>query len=148
IPSASVRVSAADGSAPVEAVADGVGVTTLPALVPGAVQLHVESQGFASYDGTLTLRRGANNQTVTLPIAGLEEVVHVADTIGDDRSGNSLTTILEEDDIADLSDDPDEFQAQLEQMTGGAGAVFQVDGFRGGRLPPKDQIRQIRFRMN
>ncbi len=148
IPSASVRVSPADGSAPVEAVADGVGVTMLPALASGSVQLHVESQGFASYDGTLTLRRGANNHTVTLPIAGLEEVVHVADTVADDRSGNSLTTILEEDDIADLSDDPDEFQAQLEQMTGGAGAVFQVDGFRGGRLPPKDQIRQIRFRMN
>lgn len=33
-------------------------------------------------------------------------------------------------------------------MTGGAGAVFQVDGFRGGRLPSRDEIRQIRFRMN
>ena len=33
-------------------------------------------------------------------------------------------------------------------MTGGAGAVFQVNGFRGGRLPTRDEIRQIRFRMN
>ena len=67
---------------------------------------------------------------------------------GDDRSGNSLTTTLEASDIEELSDDPDELQAQLEALTGGAGAVFQVDGFRGGRLPTKDQIRQIRFRTN
>ena len=41
-----------------------------------------------------------------------------------------------------------EAQAQLEALTGGAGATFMVDGFRGGRLPPRDQIRQIRFRLN
>ena len=33
-------------------------------------------------------------------------------------------------------------------MTGGAGAVFQVDGFRGGRLPNRHDIRQVRFRNN
>ena len=35
----------------------------------------------------------------------------------------------------------------LEQMAG-PGATFRVNGFTGGRLPPKSQIRQIRFRMN
>ena len=30
----------------------------------------------------------------------------------------------------------------------GPGAVLRVNGFRGGRLPPKDQIPQIRFRRN
>ncbi|MEQ1573641.1 MAG: hypothetical protein ABL993_05285, partial [Vicinamibacterales bacterium] len=114
----------------------------------GLVQLRVESQGFAAYDAALTLRRGNTNRTVTLRIAGLEEQVVVTDTATDDRRGNSLTTTLEQDDIDQLSDDPDELQEQLEQMTGGAGAVFQVDGFRGGRLPPRDQIRQIRFRLN
>jgi hypothetical protein len=33
-------------------------------------------------------------------------------------------------------------------MAGGSGAVFQVNGFRGGRLPSRDEIRQIRFRTN
>ena len=33
-------------------------------------------------------------------------------------------------------------------MAGAAGAVFQVNGFRGGRLPSRDEIRQIRFRTN
>ena len=69
-------------------------------------------------------------------------------TATDDRRGNSMTTTLEEEEIAELSDDPDELAAQLEAMTGGAGAVFQVNGFRGGRLPNRDEIRQIRFRTN
>ena len=30
----------------------------------------------------------------------------------------------------------------------GPGATMRVNGFTGGRLPPKSQIRQIRFRMN
>ena len=36
---------------------------------------------------------------------------------------------------------------QLMQMAG-PGAQLFIDGFRGGRLPPKDQIQQIRFHTN
>ncbi len=36
---------------------------------------------------------------------------------------------------------------QLAQMAGPGAQIF-VDGFRGGRLPPKDQIQQVRFRTN
>ena len=36
---------------------------------------------------------------------------------------------------------------QLRQMAG-PGAQLFIDGFRGGRLPPKDQIQQIRFNTN
>ncbi|MEP7116404.1 MAG: TonB-dependent receptor, partial [Acidobacteriota bacterium] len=36
---------------------------------------------------------------------------------------------------------------QLAEMAGPGAQIF-VDGFRGGRLPPKDQIQQIRFRTN
>ena len=43
---------------------------------------------------------------------------------------------------------PDELAEVLQQMTGGSGATFQVNGFRGGRLPSRDEIRQIRFRTN
>src|SRR6185503_158226 len=118
----------------------------LPPLTPGQVQIHVESEGFTPFDGTVTLRRGANNQTVTLAIAGLQEQVVVNDSATDDRTGNSFTTVLDADDIAGLSDDPDELAEQLDELTGGAGATFIVDGFRGGRLPAKDEIRQIRFR--
>lgn len=157
LPTATVRVTpvpanaAAATAAPasVEAGLDDRGVASLQDLPIGSVQLYVESEGFAPVDRTITLRRGANTQTVALAVAGLLEQVTVTDTSAtDDRRGNSQTVTLDEDDIAQLSDDPDELADQLSQMTGGAGATFMVDGFRGGRLPPRDQIRQIRFRMN
>ena len=147
IPMARVRVTPATG-APVEAIVNDRGQTTLSALPIGNVQLHVESDGFSPVDRMVTLRRGSTNQTITLNIAGLQEEIVVSDATADDTRGNSLTTTLEEDEIAELSDDPDELQAQLEAMTGGAGAVFQVNGFRGGRLPNRNEIRQIRFRTN
>ncbi len=147
LPTAIVRVTA--GAASVEGGLDDRGVAALQDLPVGSVQLHVESEGFAPVDRTITLRRGANTQTVALAVAGLLEQVTVTDTSAtDDRRGNGQTVTLDEDDIAQLSDDPDELAEQLSQMTGGAGASFMVDGFRGGRLPPRDQIRQIRFRMN
>ena len=148
VPGASVRVTA-DGVPPTSAIADERGTVTVPSLPIGAVQVHVEFAGFVPSDRTVTLRRGNNTQAMTLGIAGLEEQVVVTDTSAtDDRRGNAMSTTLDEADIAELSDDPDEMQAQLEAMTGGAGAVFQVNGFRGGRLPNRDEIRQIRFRTN
>ena len=147
IPMARVRVTPADAS-PVDAVVNEHGQTTVTALPVGMAQIHVEFDGFSAADRTVTLRRGSTNQTITLIVAGVQEEVVVTQSPAEDTRGNALTTTLEESDIAGLSDDPDELQAQLEAMTGGAGAVFQVNGFRGGRLPNRDEIRQIRFRTN
>jgi hypothetical protein len=146
IPGAAIRVTSPDGAP--ELVTDDRGEATLPALTPGPVTVHAEFPGFQPFDAAVTLRRGSNNQEITLAIAGLQEEVVVSESAAADTSGNSMTTVLDEEQIAELSDDPDELQAQLDAMTGGAGAVFQVDGFRGGRLPSRDEIRQIRFRNN
>src|SRR5689334_23351130 len=67
IPGAEVTVTA-PGAAPVKAVANDRGVATLQALPAVTAQLHIESAGFLSQDMPITLRRGANNQTVTLNI--------------------------------------------------------------------------------
>ena len=77
-----------------------------------------------------------------------EEVVVNDTTATDDRRGNSLSTTLEESEIEELPEDPEELAEVLAAMAGGSGAVFQVNGFRGGRLPSRDEIRQIRFRTN
>ena len=148
IPNATIVVTMPSGQ-PITVMSDERGLATVPALAQGAVTLHVEFPGFEPHDATLTLRRGANNQNVTLTIAGFQEEVVVSDLAAtDDRSGNSQTTTLEQDEIDSLPDDPDELAQVLQQMTGGAGATFQVNGFRGGRLPSRDEIRQIRFRTN
>jgi hypothetical protein len=147
IPTAHIRVTTPAATL-ADADVDTRGQATLSALVVGPVQLQIEAAGFEPYSASLTLRRGNNDQRITLKIAGLQEEVLVTEASAGDTRGNSLTTTLEEDEISQLSEDPDELRAQLEAMTGGAGAVFQVDGFRGGRLPNRDEIRQIRFRTN
>ena len=148
IPSARITVST-PAAAPVNATADDRGIAVVPSLAIGSVQLRVEAQGFATYSAPLTLRRGANNQTVTLKIEGFQEQVVVDDAAATQASGSAETTkVLDETVIEQLPDDPDELQALLEQMAGGVGAVFRVNGFTGGRLPNREDIRQIRFRTN
>ena len=84
--------------------------------------------------------------TITLPLAIREEVT-VTEIDASERRDNGFTTTLSQEEIDALSDDPDEMAEQLAQMAGPGAQIF-VDGFRGGRLPPKDQIQQIRFRSN
>jgi hypothetical protein len=148
IPNATIIVTPGTGNA-VTFSSDEHGVATSPGLAPGAAKVHVEFDGFEPYEAMLTLRRGAMNQTVTLKIAGLQEEVVVSDTTAlDDRRGNSFSTTLEESEIDELPEDPEELADMLVAMAGGNGAVFQVNGFRGGRLPSREEIRQIRFRTN
>src|SRR4030095_15896577 len=64
-----------------------------------------------------------------------------------DPRSDTFATVLTEEQIANLPDDPDEMKKELERMAG-PGAIFLVDGFGGGRLPPKSQIRRIRIRRN
>jgi len=125
---------------------DDRGIATFTALATGTYQLKADAESFQSYDGPITLKKGANQITLTLPLAGLNEQVIVRNSIEDVR-GNAFTSELTPQEIAELPDDPDELQQVLDQMAG-PGATMRVNGFTGGRLPPKSQIRSIRFRMN
>lgn len=142
---AAVRVTPA-ATASIELSSDNRGQAVVSDLAVTPVQLHVEAPGFAPYDAQITLRRGTNNHTASLRIASLQEQLVVTERDGPARD-NAFTTTLSEEDLSLLPDDPDEFEEALRQMAGGD-AVFQVNGFRGGRLPPKNRIRQIRFRVN
>jgi hypothetical protein len=143
---AAVRVTPA-GLPAIELASSDRGQAVLPELPTGSVNLHVEAPGFAPYEQQLTLRRGNNNRTVMLRLASIEEALTVTDLDAGERRDNAFSTTLNADDLAGLPDDPDEFEEALRQMAGGD-AVFQVNGFRGGRLPPRNQIRQVRFRTN
>ena len=59
----------------------------------------------------------------------------------------SFSNVLTADQIAQLPDDPEEFENAINQLAG-PGSQIRVNGFRGGKLPPKSQIREIRFRLN
>src|SRR5262249_19500560 len=120
-------------------------------LLPGRYTIHVESPGFAASDvRDVRIRAGDNRREVKLAIARLAETVQVGrdprERASDPRS-DAFATILSQAQIDELPDDPDEMEQALRDLAG-PGAVMRVNGFRGGRLPPKSQIQQIRFRRN
>jgi Carboxypeptidase regulatory-like domain len=116
----------------------------------GSYQLRVEAAGFKAQDVELDLAAGQHQKEVTLEIdpikvdVDVEEEAQVRNT---NPNGAAFSNVLTEEQIAQLPDDPDEFENAINQLAG-PGAQIRVNGFRGGKLPPKSQIREIRFRMN
>ena len=147
IPAATVTVTPAAGE-PVTFVGDDRGRAISPPLPIGQATIAVDYPGFEAVSVPINLRRGAVNQTVTLKIAGLKEDVVVNDTTSDSTKESAATTTLTQVEIDALPDDADDLQAQLEALAGPGGATFFMNGFRGGRLPSKDEIRAIRIRQN
>jgi hypothetical protein len=145
IPAATVTVKQAAGE-PVVFVSDEHGVAT-SALTPGAATVQVEFPGFLPFEAPLTLRRGATNETVTLEIEGFTQEVTVTAS-ATEASNTASTTTLSQEEIDALPDDPEELAEALSAMAGPGGASFMMNGFSGGRLPSRDQIRSIRIRQN
>lgn len=114
-------------------------------------QLKIEAPGFKpSLLDLSDLHAGLNRTEVTLEIDPIKADVQVAEdaqTRNSDPYGPAFTNVLTAEQIAALPDDPDEFEAAINQLAG-PGAQIRVNGFRGGKLPPKSQIREIRFRLN
>lgn len=144
IPGAALTVDA-NGDAR-DVATGGAGVVMMGALPAGPATVRASFAGFEARERTLMLRPGANKLELHLALAGVSEDVSVAP---DERVSASagFGNVLTQAEIAALPDDPEELEAALRQM-GGPGAVLRIDGFSGGHLPPKSQIRQIRFQMN
>src|ERR1041384_6193775 len=115
----------------------------------GRYQVHVEAAGFKAQDIELDLA-GQQRKEVSLEIDVIKVDVDVdeeAQVRNTNPNGASFSNVLTAEQIAQLPDDPDEFENAINQLAG-PGAQIRVNGFRGGKLPPKSQIREIRFRMN
>ena len=147
---AHVRINA-EGKAEQSGETNRQGEAQFPRLTSGKLRIHVEAEGFAPRDvADATLKPGSNRIEIKLEIAALKEEVAVDRDKQEkktDPRGDAFTTTLTQEQIAQLPDDPDEFEAAIKQMAG-PGATIRVNGFRGGKLPPKSQIRQIRFNRN
>ena len=93
------------------------------------------------------MRAGDNRREVPLAIKKIDESVAVGRdpaTSASDPNSDRFGNVLTKEQIDALPDDPDEMEAVLKEMAGPGGTI-RVDGFRGGKLPPKSQIRSIRF---
>ncbi len=148
----SIRPSEADSVAGTAYLpTDGRGEASFAELAPGRYVIHVEAKGFETTEvSNVRVRAGDTHRTVKLAIAKIAEQVDVGrdprERASDPRS-DAFATVLGEAQIQELPDDPDEMEQQLKDMAG-PGAVIRVNGFRGGKLPPKSQIQQIRFHRN
>jgi hypothetical protein len=147
IPAATVTVKPATGE-PIVFVADDHGVAASPALTPGTVTVQVEFPGFLPFAAPLALKRGPMSQTVTLEIEGFRSEVEVTQASAPEASKSTSTTTLTQEQIDGLPDDPEELAEALSALAGPGGATFFMNGFSGGRLPSRDQIRSIRIRQN
>jgi len=120
-------------------------------LAAGRYQIRVEAVGFKALDlEDVDLTTGQQHREVTLEIDAIKVDVDVeeeAQVRNTNPNGPAFSNVLTAEQIAQLPDDPDEFEDAINQLAG-PGAQIRVNGFRGGKLPPKSQIREIRFRMN
>src|SRR5262249_12295591 len=116
------------------------GDATFTALAPGRFTIHVESPGFEPADvRDYRVRPGDNRRDVKLALGRLTATVEVGRDPrqrASDPRGDAFATVLGPAEIDELPDDPDEMEQMLRDMAG-PGAVLRVNGFRGGRLPPK-----------
>ena len=89
-----------------------------------------------------------------LAIAIAKQVVTVDDgrRLNTESENNADALVLRGSDIDVLPDDPDALAAAAQAMAGPSagpnGAQIFIDGFTGGRMPPKESIREVRINQN
>ena len=152
IPGALVQVKgiepATENASRSDRLSDGQGVALVQGLTTGRYTVEVSFPGFETHViPELRIRAGDTRREVTLAIRKLDETVAVGRdpaTAASDPNSDRFSNVLTKEQIDALPDDPDEMEKVLKEMAGPGGTI-RVDGFRGGKLPPKSQIRSIRF---
>ncbi|MFI5184513.1 MAG: TonB-dependent receptor domain-containing protein [Vicinamibacteria bacterium] len=136
---------------------DSKGFYALDGLVPGSYILTGTKTGFEIYgNGAVAVAAGrVTDLDIQLAVAAIQESVTVkseAPALSLDPENNAGAIMIKGDDLDALPDDPDEMSDALQALAGpsagpNGGQVF-IDGFTGGRMPPKSSIREIRINAN
>ncbi|HEX4320924.1 MAG TPA: TonB-dependent receptor [Acidobacteriaceae bacterium] len=153
IPQAAVTLLR-DGAVPVTVTADDLGRFSAAGLAIGSYSISASATGFrtARKDNVSVTAGAVLRVTLALEIEVQQQQVTVSDADVDaspEKNGSAIT--IKGADLQALSDNQDEMQMQLEAIAGSdpeSGTQFYVDGFSGGKLPPKSSIREIRINQN
>src|SRR5579875_1736977 len=136
-----------------------VGNYTFRSVPPGPYTVSATYAGLQQ-EGTKSVTVSAAQGTtadIVMTVQTQRQEVTVSDTAGPntvstDPSNNATALVLRQEDLDALPDDPDDLQADLEALAGPSagpgGNQIYIDGFTGGRLPPKASIREIRINSN
>ena len=152
---ATVSLVAADATQK-NATTNNDGVYTFNGVAPGAYTLRVVSPGFAPYEkAELTVAAGPRTTHDVVLVVTLEkQVITVTQeqALNTDPANNADAVVLRGQDLDVLPDDPEALSAAVSAMAGpsagpNGGQIF-IDGFTGGRMPPKESIREVRINSN
>ncbi|QOY87276.1 TonB-dependent receptor [Paludibaculum fermentans] len=125
-------------------------------LPPGKYKLRVAATGFTPLEVRNLNLEGGKPITLKsqLAIASETQSVTVADytSVSVETSSVAGAIVLRGEDLDVLSDDPDDLASDLQALAGPSagpnGGDIYVDGFSGGKLPPKSSIREVRVNQN
>jgi len=137
-------------------VTNSQGEFTINGLAPGNYIVRASAPNFSLYENTaVAIAAGQREElTIALSVQAATENVDISGTdgINTDNENNKSATVLNEKDLEALPDDPAELEAALQALAGPSagpnGGQIYIDGFTGGRLPPKEAIREIRINQN
>lgn len=155
VPAAQVTISGGKGYSKTVSTNE-MGAYEFEPLPPGKYKVRISATGFTPLEvRNLTLEAG---KPVTLKsqlvIATEAQSVTVADytAVSVETSSVAGAIVLRGEDLDVLSDDPDDLSSDLQALAGPAagpnGGDIYVDGFSGGKLPPKSSIREVRVNQN
>ena len=138
------------------ATTDGEGRYVIAGLAPGRYSVLITAQGFAPYQNdAVEIAAGQRvelNAKLSVSLAQQEVNVSAEAPISTEPENNAGAIVLRGQDLQALPDDPDELADALQALAGPAagpnGGQIYIDGFLGGRLPPKESIREIRINQN
>jgi len=138
-------------------VTNNSGSYTINGLAPGKYTVRATNVGFAMFETPdVEITNGKPLQfDITLKVAIEEQKVTVAADsreLNTEPENNAGAVVLKGAELDSLPDDPDDLAAALQALAGpsagpNGGQIF-VDGFTGGRLPPRASIREIRINAN
>jgi hypothetical protein len=134
------------------------GSYTFRGVAPGTYTVSATYTGLQQASVTaVTVSPGqAATGNIVMTVQTQRQEVTVTDTstntVSTEASNNATALVLKQEDLDALPDDPDDMEADLQALAGpaagpGGNQIF-IDGFTGGRLPPKESIREIRINSN
>ena len=124
-------------------------------LPAGIYTLHIEAPGFRPLDRTNLAVAGKPLApfALRLAIASTDEVLNIDAnaTTSTSAADNGSALVFKKEQLNTLSSDEGTLQQELLAIAGGDGQhppQLLIDGFSGGRFPPKDSIREVRINQN
>lgn len=155
IPGASIVLSG--NGKTLNATSNGNGSYRFNGLTPGRYSVTTTIDGFTPYQNpNLNISPGQNQKlNIPLSLAVQQQQVTVqaeTNTIDTSPDTNANSVVIKGKDLDALSDDPDELASELQALAGPSagpnGGQIYIDGFSGGEIPPKSDIREIRINQN